>query len=161
MQNQNEAHSDRNDLGHDIPHRDAAGDRPVSDRPVADREVPLPGMAASEDPSVIAIHQWLDGDLTEADARRADARQVALWGRIAVETDQRRRMTTPAHVAANIMAALPAKEATRQVVVEAAKATSTATSTEAAQSAGMTMPAVLTIGAVLFAVGIVVGKLFL
>jgi len=161
MLNQNEAHNDRNDLGHDMPHRDAAGDRPIADRPLADREVPLPGMAASDDPSVLAIHQWLDGDLSESDARRADAKQVALWNRIAVDTDQRRRMATPAHVAANIMAALPAKEAAKSVTAEAAKATSTATFADAAQSAGMSMPMVLTIGAVLFAVGIVVGKMLL
>ncbi len=161
MLNQNEAHNDRNDLGHDMPHRDAAGDRPLADRPLADREVPLPGMAASDDPSVIAIHRWLDGELSEADARKVDARQVAMWSRVAVETDQRRRMTTPAHVAANIMAALPAKEMTNHVVVEVAKATSTATVTASAQAAGLSMPTVLTIGAALFAVGIVVGKMFL
>jgi hypothetical protein len=159
MLNQNEAHNDRNDLGHDMPHRDAAGDRP--DRPLADREVPLPGMAASEDPSVLAIHQWLDGELSEADARRADAKQVAMWNRVAVETDQRRRMATPAHVAANIMAALPAKDVTKNVVVEAAKATSTATFTEAAQSAGMTMGTVMMVGAAMLALGIVVGKVLL
>lgn len=161
MLNQNEAHNDRNDLGHDMPHRDAAGDRPFADRPLADREVPLPGMAASEDPSVLAIHQWLDGELTEADARRADAKQVAMWNRIAVETDQRRRMATPAHVAANIMAALPAKDVTKNVVVEAAKATSTATFTQAAQSAGMTMGTVMMVGAAMLALGIVVGKVLL
>ncbi len=159
MLNQNEAHSDRNDLGHDMPHRDAAGDRP--DRPLADREVPLPGLAASEDPSVVAIHQWLDGELSESEARKADARQVAMWSRIAVETDQRRRMTTPAHVAANIMAALPAKEATKQVVVEAAKATSTATFTEAAQAAGLSMTTMFMVGAAMLALGIVVGKVLL
>jgi hypothetical protein len=161
MLNQNEAHSDRNDLGHNTPHRDTAGDRPATDRPLADREVPLPGMAASEDPSVIAIHQWLDGELTEADARRADAKQVAMWNRIAVETDQRRRMATPAHVAANIMAALPAKEATKHVVVEAAKATSTATFTEAAPAAGMSMTTVFIVGTAMLALGVVVGKVLL
>lgn len=159
MLNQNEAHNDRNDLGHEKPHRDVAGDRPFADRPLADREVPLPGLAASEDPSVVAIHQWLDGELSEADARRADAKSVAMWSRVAVETDQRRRMVTPAHVAANIMAALPAKEATRQVVVEAAKAASTATVREVAT--GITMNTVMLVGAAMLALGIVVGKVLL
>jgi predicted phage tail protein len=110
---------------------------------------------------VVAIHQWLDGELSESEARKADARQVAMWSRIAVETDQRRRMTTPAHVAANIMAALPAKEATKQVVVEAAKATSTATFTEAAQAAGLSMTTMFMVGAAMLALGIVVGKVLL
>jgi hypothetical protein len=160
-----EAHN--TDLGRELPKRDTNGE--AADRPLMDREVPLPGMAASNDPAVLAIHQWLDGDLSEADARRADAKQVALWSRISTETDQRRRMATPTHVAANIMAALPATASTTRVAADAAKAmsavTSTTTSTaavnHAAQAAGMSMPAVAAIGAALFAVGIAVGKLFL
>ena len=156
-----EAHN--NDLGRDLPKRDTNGD--AADRPLMDREVPLPGMEASNDPAMLAIHQWLDGDLSESDARRADAKQVAMWSRISTETDQRRRMTTPTHVAANIMAALPAMDVTKRAAASAVQATATATSTatfnQAAQAAGMSMPAVLVIGAVLFAIGIAVGKMFL
>jgi hypothetical protein len=156
-----EAHN--NDLGRDLPKRDTSGEG--AERPLMDREVPLPGMEASNDPAMLAIHQWLDGDLSESEARRVDDKQVAMWSRISTETDQRRRMTTPTHVAANIMAALPAMEVTKRAVVDAAPATATATSTatfqQAAQAAGMSMPAVLTIGAVLFAAGIAIGKMFL
>jgi hypothetical protein len=73
---------------------------------LADREVPLPGAEIGATP--VAVHAWLDGEGTEADARLADARQVALWTRIADETAVRRRMVTPAHVPARIMDALPA-----------------------------------------------------
>jgi hypothetical protein len=91
-----------------LPNREAA-DRPIADRPVADREVPLPGISAADDPSMVAIHQWLDGDMAETEARRADEKQVEMWKRINDETEQRRRMVTPAYVAANIMNALPEK----------------------------------------------------
>ena len=90
MLDRHEAHDDRN-LGQDLPQRDAA---PVADRPLADREVPLPGMAAANEPALV-IHQWLDGETSEAEARRADAKQVDLWKMISTETEQRRRMTTP------------------------------------------------------------------
>ncbi len=156
-----EAHN--NDLGRDLPKRESTGE--AADRPLMDREVPLPGMDASNNPAVLAIHQWLDGELSETDARRADAKQVAMWSRISTETDQRRRMTTPTHVAANIMAALPTMDVTKRTAVNAMQATVTAASpatlNHAAQAAGMPMPAVLTIGAVLFAAGIAIGKMFL
>lgn len=156
MLDQHEAH-DRNDFGHDMPHRDAAGDRPIADRPLADREVPLPGLAAADDPSTLAIHQWLDGDMSEADARRADARQVALWNRIAVETDQRRRMVTPAYVAANIMNALPEK----QVATNVATATNTAmNSATVAQNNGVSYGMMAVVGAAMMAVGFAIGKMF-
>jgi len=152
-----EAHN--NDLGRDLPKRESTGES--ADRPLMDREVPLPGMEASNDPAVLAIHQWLDGDLSEADARRADARQVALWSRISTETDQRRRMATPTHVMANIMAALPATAAAPNVVVEVAKTTSTATFTEAAQTAGVSTTMVVMVGAAMLVLGIVAGKFLL
>src|SRR4051812_6150968 len=104
MLDRHEAQDGRN--GHDLPHRDAAGEAPLANRPMADREVPLPGTPGE---SAMALHQWLDGEAAEADARRADVRQVEFWNRISTETDRRRRMTTPAHVADQIMAALPDK----------------------------------------------------
>ncbi len=151
MLDRHEAHDDREGLGSDLPHRDAAGDRPIADRPLADREVPLPGMAAADDPAMVAIHQWLDGDLPEAEARRMDTKQVDLWNRIATETDARRRMVTPAYVAANIMAALPEKQ------VEAQRSVQTATTVST--SKGMSFGAVAVVGAAMLVLGIVIGKM--
>ncbi len=91
--------TDRPGLGRD------AG-RPDNGAPLADREVPLPGSEAFG-ATPMAVHAWLDGEATEAEARQADARQVALWSRIADETATRRRMTTPAYVQDRIMDALP------------------------------------------------------
>lgn len=91
--------ADRPSLGRDAGRPDAA-------RPMADREVPLPGAELGAAPA--AVHAWLDGEGTESEARLADSRQAALWARINDETAARRRMTTPAHVSARIMDALPA-----------------------------------------------------
>ncbi len=148
MQDQHEAHSDRNDFGQDS-HRDAAANKSSADRPLADREVPLPGMAAADDPTMVAIHQWLDGDLSEVDARRADTKQVDMWSKIAGETEQRRRMVTPKHVAANIMAALPEKHVAK----------ATATNTMVAPASGMSTNMVIAVGAAMLALGIALGKL--
>ncbi len=150
MLDRHEAHDDRN-LGQDLPQRDAA---PVADRPLADREVPLPGMAAANEPALV-IHQWLDGETSEAEARRADAKQVDLWKMISTETEQRRRMTTPSYLAANIMAAIP--EARTETKMATATATSTSTMVESRSALPMTM--VLMLGAGLFAIGIVIGKM--
>ncbi len=91
--------TDRPNLG-----REAA--RPATGAPMADREVPLPGSEAFGS-TPAAVHAWLDGEATEADARAADAKQVAMWARIADETTARRRMTTPSYVQQRIMDALP------------------------------------------------------
>ena len=152
MLDRHEAHDDRRERGQDL-HSDAAADRPIADRPLADREVPLPGMAAADDPTMVAIHQWLDGEATEVDARRADAKQVDMWNTIAGETEQRRRMVTPTYVAANIMNALPEKQV--------AKATATATNTMTPPASGISMQMAVAIGTALFAVGVVIGKMFL
>ena len=86
---------------------DAGRERPrrasEQSQPLVDREVPLGGTAASE-----MINRWLDGEGPEPVAMNADtARQVDLWRRIEEESERRRRMVTPAHVKAQIMAALP------------------------------------------------------
>ena len=91
--------ADRPGLGRDI------GRPSNNNAPLADREVPLPGAELGSTPA--AVHAWLDGEASEADARLADAKQVALWNRITDETTTRRRMTTPAHLQASIMNALP------------------------------------------------------
>ncbi len=71
--------------------------------PVADREVPLSPVAATD-----VVHRWLDGELPEPSSVRGDAtRSVEFWRRIGEETDRRRQMMTPPHVAARIMASLP------------------------------------------------------
>ncbi len=147
MLDRHEAHDDRN-VGQDLSQRDAA---PGADRPMADREVPLPGTAAAEGGSALVIQQWLDGETSEAEARRADAKQVDLWKTIAAETDQRRRMTTPAYLAANIMAAIPVARTETQT------ATSTASMVEPKSTLSMTMIAMLSAG--IFAIGIVIGKM--
>ena len=72
-----------------------------------DREVPLTSHTTSD-----VIHRWLDGETAEpAGLRGESAREVEFWRRIGEETDRRRRMATPAHVTAKIMAALPTVEA--------------------------------------------------
>jgi hypothetical protein len=110
----------RNSEGADRPGLGRDAGRPADAPPLADREVPLPGAELGGTPA--AVHAWLDGEATEADARAADARQVALWNRIADETSARRRMTTPAHVHANIMSALPAATPSLATAVSAAAA---------------------------------------
>ncbi len=150
MLDRHEAHDDRN-LGQDLPKRDVA---PVADRSVADREVPLPGTAAAEGPA-LAIQQWLDGEASEADARRVDAKQVDLWKMISAQTDQRRRMTTPAHVAANIMAAIP--DVRTETKMATAAATATSAMVEPKSALGTTM--LVTLCAGIFAIGVVIGKM--
>lgn len=105
MLNRHEAHDDLTPTGRDSA-REAA---PVQDRPLADREVPLPGTAAA-DANASVINQWLDGEASEAEARRADAPAVEFWTKVAGDADRMKRMKTPAHVAANIMAAIPVRE---------------------------------------------------
>jgi hypothetical protein len=65
----------------------------------ADREVP-----GSELPD--AVHAWLDGDGVNESALAGAERELRLWKRISAETGRRRRMTTPAHVPAQILAKL-------------------------------------------------------
>ena len=60
---------------------------------------------------VTEVQQWLDGEGTEADARRADPRETAMWAKIADETERRGRMVTPAPVLDRLMAAIPAEPA--------------------------------------------------
>lgn len=108
MHNPSEASNDhRNDLPHREPASHAAPGTAGSPRPMADREVPLPGTMGA---SMTATHQWLDGQLSEHDARRANAKQVDLWNRIDEEIVRRRRMTTPAGMVEQIMSALPARD---------------------------------------------------
>jgi hypothetical protein len=74
-------------------------------QPLSDREVPLGNTATSE-----SINRWLDGEAPEPTTLRGDAaRQVDFWRRVEEETERRRQVVTPAHVKAQIMAALPSE----------------------------------------------------
>jgi len=129
-------------------HRDLASDAAKADRGMADREVPLPGAPGT---SSLAVHQWLDGDLSEADARHADDKQVEFWSRMASETDRRRRMQTPAHVMGRVMAALP----DREVALEGRRAASSPL-----DGSSVRPSSAVAIGAGIFTLGVFVGRLF-
>jgi len=75
-------------------------------RPVVEREVPL-GQQADR---VLAstVHAWLDGELPEAAVRKGEtARDVEFWRNVNDQMERARRLRTPEHVEAQIMAALP------------------------------------------------------
>ncbi|MDB4917030.1 MAG: hypothetical protein JWM95_4674 [Gemmatimonadetes bacterium] len=76
-----------------------------SERPLADREVPL---APPSTTIAAAVHAWLDGETPERDARRGEwSRDVDFWKKMDSDLARRRRMRTPAHLQAQIMAAIP------------------------------------------------------
>jgi hypothetical protein len=70
----------------------------------AEREVALGG----DGHPALVVQQWLDGEASEATARRASGREVELWSRITEETERRRHMVTPAPMMERLMAAIPA-----------------------------------------------------
>jgi hypothetical protein len=75
-------------------------------RSLVDREVPL----GQQNDRVLsaAVHAWLDGELPEAAVRKGEtARDVEFWHGVSDQMDRARRMRTPEHVEAQIMAALP------------------------------------------------------
>jgi len=75
-------------------------------RPVVEREVPLGQQA--ERSLAASVHAWLDGDLPEAVVRKGEtAGDVDFWRNLSGQMEQRRRMRTPSHIEAQIMAALP------------------------------------------------------
>ena len=89
----------RDDAGRDRPHRAFEAEVPF-----VDREVPLESTSSSD-----VINRWLDGEIPEPTSLRGDAaRHVEFWRRIGEETTARRQVVTPAHLTAQIMAALPA-----------------------------------------------------
>jgi len=89
----------------------AKGAKPRADRDrevrsVVEREMPFGQQ--SERVLAASVHAWLDGELPEAAVRKGDtARDVAFWHNLSDQMDRARRMRTPEHVEANIMAALP------------------------------------------------------
>src|SRR5687767_5772416 len=81
-------------------------DRDQEVRSVVEREVPL-GQQSDHSLSA-AVHSWLDGELPEAAVRKGDtARDVEFWRGVSDQMDRARRLRTPEHVEAQIMAALP------------------------------------------------------
>jgi len=82
--------------------------RPDRERPLADREVPLGHQEHDSRILSPVVHAWLDGELPEASVRKGDtAHDVEFWKNINREVERRRRMTTPTHLEAQIMSALP------------------------------------------------------
>src|SRR5438552_12680421 len=75
-------------------------------RPVVEREVPLGQQA--ERALASTVHAWLDGELPEAAVRKGEtARDVEFWRNVNDQMERARRLRTPEHVEAQIMAALP------------------------------------------------------
>ncbi len=114
-----------------------SANKPMGDRPLADREVPL-----RVDGAMAALNAWLDG---EAPAPRLANNQLTpeaeLWSRISREASARKDVRTPAHVAAQIMNALPPATATRLVAAPAVHSSTTpmARAVPAATNPGITM----------------------
>jgi hypothetical protein len=110
--------------------------------PMADREIPLEGGHPA-----LLVQQWLDGEATEAAARRLDTHDVDLWQRINAETERRRRMVTPAPVLDRIMAAIPQQAAPVEPLAWWKRSVSLSASAAMVAAAG------------LLALGVVVGTL--
>ena len=87
----------------DAVRQPAAEPRPAvqAEPATADREVPL---TAEELPA--AVHAYLDGDKVSDAALSGAEREIELWKRISAETGRRRRMMTPSHLQAQILAKL-------------------------------------------------------
>jgi hypothetical protein len=84
----------------------ARRDRDQEILPVVEREVPL-GQHADRSLAP-AIHAWLDGELPEAAVRKGEtSKDAEFWRTLTDQMDRTRRMRTPEHVEAQIMAALP------------------------------------------------------
>lgn len=105
MLHRHEAHDNPDPKARDT--RDAAVS---AERPMADREVPLPGVSAADATTADVIQMWLDGDATEAVARQENNPAVEFWMRVGTDVEPMRRAKAPAHLMANIMAAIPVKE---------------------------------------------------
>ena len=113
MVDRHDAHDNLNQTSRDT--RDGAGsadhlaaDHLAADHHAADREVPLPAMPAADGQDNV-VQLWLDGEATEADARRSNNSAVEIWMRVQRDAGQMHQVKAPAHLAANIMAALAPK----------------------------------------------------
>ena len=77
--------------------------RTPKESPTADQELAPTGRIPN------AVHAWLDGEPVAEAALSAAPREVAFWKKVEAEATTRRRMVTPAHVPAQILANLPDK----------------------------------------------------
>lgn len=141
LDNNIDKRDERGNPGSERSAQDASPDRQAADRQITDREVPLDAHARAD--AAETIHRWLDGEVSEAVARQADARQVEFWSEVGVHTEQRRRMTTPTHVTAAIMSALPDKSADLTIRHAADARMSLTPLSAAAAAAGFTALGVL------------------
>ena len=86
------------------------------DAAVAPTTAPRPETATDTDTGPLSGHpapvvqQWLDGERTETEARRAAPQETAMWAQVQAETERRGRMVTPAPVLDRLMAAIPNTE---------------------------------------------------
>ena len=95
--------SERSGKKEKAPKQRSDRDREV--RSVVERE--MPGQQ-SERVLAASVHAWLDGELPEAAVRKGEtSHDVEFWRSLNDQMDRARRMRTPEHVEANIMAALP------------------------------------------------------
>jgi hypothetical protein len=78
-------------------------------------EAPLTGRPAP------VVQQWLDGERSEAEARRESPQETALWAQVGGDMERRGRMTTPAPVLDRIMAAIPGAEPKSDGMVDRVK----------------------------------------
>ncbi len=84
------------------------------DAAVAPTTAPRPETATDTDTETLTgtpapvVQQWLDGERTEAEARRTAPQETAMWAQVQSETERRGRMVTPAPVLDRLMAAIPA-----------------------------------------------------
>ena len=75
--------------------------RTPHDEPMLDQEVPASAARIPE-----AVHAWLDGEPFSEAALSAAPREVAFWRSVEAEASVRRRMVTPPHMQAQILAKL-------------------------------------------------------
>lgn len=75
--------------------------RTPQDEPMLDQEVPVNTVQIPE-----AVHAWLDGEPVSEAALSAAPAEVAFWRSVEAEMSVRRRMVTPPHVQAQILAKL-------------------------------------------------------
>ena len=104
----------RDDLNSDLPVPGREKKKPAAARADADREIrpvverDMPLATKSERTLDSSVHAWLDGELPEASVRTGStAKDVEFWRGLSSKMEVSRRVRTPEHVEAQIMAALP------------------------------------------------------
>jgi len=104
----------RDDLHSDLPVPGREKKKPAAARADAEREIrpvverDMPLATNSERVLDSSVHAWLDGELPEAAVRTGStAKDVEFWRGLSSKMEVSRRVRTPEHVEAQIMAALP------------------------------------------------------